>query len=100
MAVAADLGDMELSYGIAAILFPAQTASSPAVEDRLWLDRPDGFPTEILTGPAGKVMRDDPRFIALASRTGLLSYWRSGRMPDFCTRGHEPVCARIASARG
>lgn len=100
MAVAADLGDMDLSYAIAANLFPAQTAGSPADEDRLWLDRPDSFPTEILTGPAGKAMRGDPRFIALANRTGLLSYWRSGRMPDFCTREHEPVCARIGGARG
>jgi hypothetical protein len=31
----------------------------------------------------------------LADRVGLLDYWRSGRLPDFCTKAHEPVCARI-----
>jgi hypothetical protein len=41
-------------------------------------------------------MRRDPRYLALAQRLGLLDYWRSGRMPDFCTQAHEPVCAQIA----
>jgi DNA-binding winged helix-turn-helix (wHTH) protein/tetratricopeptide (TPR) repeat protein/TolB-like protein len=97
MAILADLGDFDGSYAIAASLYPASIAATPEEEDALWLDRPDGFPTAILTGPAGKTMRTDPRFMALASRTGLLRYWRSGRLPDFCTTAHEPVCGRIAA---
>jgi hypothetical protein len=31
-------------------------------------------------------MRTDPAFLALATRLGLVQYWRdTGRWPDFCT---------------
>jgi hypothetical protein len=44
-------------------------------------------------------MRTDARFLPLADRIGLLDYWRSGRLPDFCTKAHDPVCARISARR-
>jgi len=31
----------------------------------------------------------------LAGKLGLLAYWRTRHLPDFCTKAHEPVCARI-----
>jgi tetratricopeptide (TPR) repeat protein len=100
MTILADLGDRDRSFAIAADLYPLAIAKTPAEEDRLWLDQPDGFPTEILSGPAAAAMRGDPRFLILAQRLGLLAFWRSGAMPDFCTKAHEPVCARIAARQG
>jgi hypothetical protein len=40
-------------------------------------------------------MRRDPRFLALAERTGLLAYWRTGRAPDFCQQKPEAVCREL-----
>lgn len=38
-----------------------------------------------------------PAFAALATRIGLLDYWRrSGNAPDFCSAGAPPICARLA----
>jgi DNA-binding winged helix-turn-helix (wHTH) protein/tetratricopeptide (TPR) repeat protein len=95
MAVLADLGDLDRSFAIAAVLYPAWHAARGTDEDRLWLDNPGGFQTDPLTGPAARSMRSDSRFLDLAQKVGLLAYWRSTRLPDFCTKAHEPVCARI-----
>lgn len=97
--ILADLGDPDGSFAIAATLYPAWKALPGADEDRVWLDDPDGFETAILSAPAGKAMRADPRFLAIADKLGLLAYWRTTRLPDFCTGGHEPVCARIEPQR-
>ena len=97
MTVLADLGNRDRSFAIAADLFPASLA--PPGADPFWLDHPDAIGTAILTGPAGRSMRTDPRFLDLAGKLGLVQYWRSGRVPDFCTKGHEPVCARIYPRR-
>lgn len=99
MTILAELGDFDRSYAIAAGIYPTAVAATAADEDHIWLDQPDTFPAALLSAPAAKAMRRDPRFLALASRLGLLDYWRSGRLPDFCTRAHEPVCARIAAIR-
>jgi hypothetical protein len=40
-------------------------------------------------------MRQDPRFLDLARRIGLLAYWQSGRAPDFCNKRREPICATL-----
>jgi hypothetical protein len=49
-----------------------------------------------LTAGAAQPLRRDSRYLALAERVGLLEYWRSGRLPDFCTDPKpEPVCAAI-----
>lgn len=95
MAVLADLGDLDRSFTIAAVLYPVWHASPREDEDRLWLDNPGGFQSDSLTGPSARSMRSDPRFLDLARKLGLLAYWRSTRLPDFCSMAHEPVCARI-----
>jgi hypothetical protein len=36
--------------------------------------------------PVTRNLRQDPGFVALASRMGLIKYWReTGKRPDFCT---------------
>jgi len=97
MTILADLGDRDRSFAIAAQLYPASLA--PPGADPFWLDHPDAIGTAILTGPAGRSMRTDPRFLELAQKLGLLKYWRSGRVPDFCAKAHEAVCARIYPRR-
>jgi hypothetical protein len=96
MNILADLGDRDRAFAIAMDLYPASQAPAGEDQDRFWLDHPSRIGTGFLTGPAGKSMRADPRFLPLADKLGLLPYWRSGRMPDFCTKDHEPVCARIS----
>jgi DNA-binding winged helix-turn-helix (wHTH) protein/TolB-like protein len=40
----------------------------------------------ILFTPVTRNMRQDPRFVGLAARLGLIKYWReTGKWPDFCT---------------
>jgi hypothetical protein len=80
---------------VAERLYSARKGRTAAEEEALWLDHLDAEDTLYLTVPATAAMRRDPRFIALADRVGLLDYWRSGRLPDFCTKAHEPVCAQI-----
>lgn len=97
MNILADLGDRDRAFALASELYPAAEAPPREDKDAYWLAHPDGFDKAFLTGPAGKSMRADPRFLPLADKLGLLEYWRSGRMPDFCIKDHEPVCARISS---
>jgi hypothetical protein len=72
---------------------------TPLESDAIWLDQPFQQDTFYLTSPATIAMRRDPRFLPLVDRVGLLDYWRSGRLPDFCTQAHEAVCSRIAGHR-
>jgi DNA-binding winged helix-turn-helix (wHTH) protein/TolB-like protein len=97
MTVLADLGDRDRSFAIAATLYPAWHVPAGEDAERFWIDHPDGMNPAMLNGPAARAMRTDPRFLDLAQKLGLLQYWRSGRLPDFCTKAHEPVCARIAT---
>lgn len=98
MPILADLGDRDAAFAIAANAYPAWKAPAGANEEQVWLDDPGGFDTAILNGPAGKAMRADPRFLEIAGKLGLIAYWRATRLPDFCTAGHEPECAKIGPA--
>lgn len=91
----AQLGDLNSAFLLAERLYPSRVAPTLAGEDRIWLQDPDPNDVRFLTGPAAAPLRRDGRFLALARRVSLLNYWRSGRLPDFCTAGHEPICARI-----
>jgi len=91
----ATTGDLDAAYSIADRLFPRRVGSTPAETEKIWLDDPDPPPFEFVTSPAAAPMRRDPRFLALAERTGLLAYWRSGRPPDFCGKSPEPICKAL-----
>jgi len=52
----------------------------------LALDRHERLELWFLFTPVTRNMRQDPRFVALAARLGLIKYWReTGKLPDFCT---------------
>jgi len=92
----ATIGDLGSAYAIADTLYPRRIGRTPEETDRIWLDDPDGGgPLDFITSPAAAPMRRDPRYLALAERTGLLAYWRSGRPPDFCRKQPEPICAQL-----
>ena len=92
----ATVGDIDGAFAFADRLYPRLHGSSASEDDRLWLQSPGKPPFGILASPAAQSMRRDRRFLALAERTGLLAYWRSGRFPDFC-RGPAPeqICASL-----
>lgn len=95
----AQLGDLDDAFAYADLVYPQRRGRTAAEEEALWLKDPFQLDTALLTGQGAAPMRRDPRYLALADRLGLLDYWRSGRLPDFCTRGHEPVCAQITKKR-
>jgi DNA-binding winged helix-turn-helix (wHTH) protein/TolB-like protein len=95
MTALADLGDNDRAFAIAYRLFPSLRGRNAADEERIWLNQPDAFSVAVLSSPAAASLRRDPRFLDLAEGSGLLTYWRSGRLPDFCTVRHESVCAEI-----
>ena len=44
------------------------------------------FESWVLFTPVTRNLRQDPGFVGLASRMGLINYWRkTGKRPDFCT---------------
>jgi tetratricopeptide (TPR) repeat protein len=98
MSMLADVSDFDGAFAIARDLYPSWQAPAGTDEDRLWLDHPDGFATEFLTGPAGKALRTDPRFLGLARSEGLLDYWRKDGLPDFCKPPRpEAICGQLRS---
>ena len=53
----------------------------------LALDHQQHLEPRFLFTPITRDVRKNPGFIALASRMGLIEYWRAtGKRPDFCTR--------------
>lgn len=96
MLALAIVGDPDGAYVIADKIYPRRVGRTAAETRQIWLDEPDGAgPLEFVTSPAAAPLRRDPRYLALAQRTGLLAYWRTGRLPDFCRKRPEPICARI-----
>ena len=95
LVVLADLGEFDAAFARAELLYPRMKGRTAGEEEKLWLDRPNGHPTAILSAPSTAALRKDSRYIDLVERTGLRDYWRSGRLPDFCSKMHEPVCAQM-----
>jgi hypothetical protein len=60
----------------------------------LWLTRAyqvDVWPRVLLFSPSLASLRRDPRFMTIAARSGLVSYWRkTGVWPDFCADSTLP----------
>ena len=97
--VLAKLGDLDAAFALADPLYPGRVGRNPAEQERIWLDKPSVISLEFITSPAAAPLRRDPRYLALAQRTGLLEYWRSGRAPDFCRKQPEPICAQLLKRR-
>ena len=96
MLALARLGDIDDAFAIALRIYPNRVGRTAAEEDKLWLDTSRYGETDILMGPAAAPMRRDHRFLELARRLGLLAYWRSGRLPDFCRPPEpEPICSEL-----
>jgi DNA-binding winged helix-turn-helix (wHTH) protein/TolB-like protein len=98
MLALARMGDLDAAFIAADKLYPPRRGQTAADEDRIWLDHPDLTPLFFVTGPGAAPLRRDPRYVALAERVGLLAYWRTGRLPDFCQPPQrEPICLRLRS---
>lgn len=96
MLALARLGDVKMAMDTALATYPARIGRTPAEEEQLWLDSPRYGDTDILMGSGAAPLRTDPRYVDLARRLGALAYWRSGRLPDFCSGPRpEPVCAQL-----
>jgi DNA-binding winged helix-turn-helix (wHTH) protein len=93
------LGDLDDAFALAHRLYPNMRGRTPAEEDRLWLSHVDTLPLDLLSAPSTAPFRRDARFLAVAARVGLLDYWRTVHLPDFCQIEHEPVCKAIARSR-
>lgn len=92
------LGDNDDAFALASRIYPNRIGRSPAEEDKIWLDDEGNRygDSDILTGLAAAPLRRDPRYLELARSLGLLAYWRSGRLPDFCQPPTpEPICSRL-----
>ena len=98
MSAFAAVGDQDGAYAIADKLYPRRVGKTPEETERIWLEDPEGYaPAAFITSPAAASMRRDTRYIALAQRTGLLAYWRTGRRPDFCREQQpEPICRHFS----
>ena len=99
MLALARLGEADSGFALADRLYPSRRGKTWDDDDRIWINDPDTSDFALLTSAAAAPLRNDPRFLPLAERVGLLDYWRSGRLPDFCTKAHEPVCSRIVAKR-
>ncbi|GAA4724997.1 winged helix-turn-helix transcriptional regulator [Sphingomonas lutea] len=99
IAALAAIGELNTSFAIARDLYPNQVGRTRAEDEAMWLEQPAYFTVALLSANAGAPLRRDPRFVQLAEQIGLLRYWRTGKLPDFCTRGRpEPVCAKLKPA--
>jgi DNA-binding winged helix-turn-helix (wHTH) protein/TolB-like protein len=70
------------------ILMIAELGDTKAAIDaaNLAVDHHEQLPPRFLFTPIARDMRQDPGFIRLTNRMGLLKYWReTGKRPDFCT---------------
>jgi DNA-binding winged helix-turn-helix (wHTH) protein/tetratricopeptide (TPR) repeat protein len=86
------LNDRDGAIDVAEQLFPRAVGTTPRESEAIWLDDPYIGIEPMLAAPAAKWLRSDPRFLALAERSGAISYWRDDRLPDFCRERPEPVC--------
>ncbi len=88
----AKFNDKDTAFGVADAMFPRLSTGSAKGDEQLWLDEPYAGPDAMLSAPAMKWLRSDPRYLPIVERMGLAAYWRTGRLADFCTRDPEPVC--------
>ena len=63
-------------------------------------DKVDQYTLQTLFRPTLKNLRQNPRFLQIAARYGLLDYWRSsGNWPDFCLEPGLPYDCKKEAAK-
>ena len=84
-----------ISREIEVMMFAALGKTDEAFEAaNLALDRQQELLPRFLFTPVTRNLRRDPRFLPLASRMGLIKYWReTGKRPDFCDDGSRGDCS-------
>lgn len=82
---AADRGEITPENGI--MMLAALGETKQAIEAaNVALDRQQQMQPMFLFTPITRNVRQDPGFVPLAARLGLIKYWReTGKRPDFCT---------------
>ena len=89
---AADRGIISRENEIMMLAALGQTKQAIDVANSL-LDNRQPLETWFLFTPVTRALRLDPGFVPLASRLGLIQYWReTGKWPDFCT-DRTPECS-------
>ncbi|HYX47847.1 MAG TPA: winged helix-turn-helix domain-containing protein [Sphingomicrobium sp.] len=82
--MAGDQGTIDREHEIMMLSGLGQTKQAFEVANSL-IDHRDLEPWFLFT-PVTRTLRQDPSFIPLAARLGLIRYWReTGKWPDFCT---------------
>jgi len=88
---AADQGQVTRETEIMMLAALGETKQAIDAANRA-LDHQQPLEPRFLFTPVTRNMREDPGFVALASRLGLIKYWReTGKRPDFCSAGATPV---------
>jgi len=81
---AADRGDIPREIQI--MMLADLGATKQAMEAANWVVGRQQVQTWFLFTPVTGNMRQDPGFVRLADRLGLIKYWReTGKLPDFCS---------------
>lgn len=87
-----EINDRDAAIQVAEELSPRAVGATSRESEAIWLADPYVGIEPMLAAPAAKWLRSDPRFLALAERSGAIAYWRDDRLPDFCRKRPEPVC--------
>jgi hypothetical protein len=59
-----------------------------------------GAISAVLFRPPLRRFRQDPRFMQIAARAGLVKFWRqSGKWPDFCSEPDLPYDCKVEAAK-
>lgn len=90
------LGDRDSAFTLAQRGYGDIEGGSPIEREGAWIAGGGlYYPRYALWGSAMAPFRADRRFIDIARRGGLLTYWRSRHPPDFCSFERVPVCAIV-----
>lgn len=92
------LGALDDAFRFAALAYPDHRNLYPVDADA-WITEPWQWPDPSwLFTPPMEPFRNDPRFWAVAVRSGLVDYWQStGSWPDFCLQQLDR-CKSLAAA--
>lgn len=86
-----DLIQAQASFGRIDDAFETAQSIRDIEEAQLWV--------ESLFRPQTKALRQDPRFIHLAHRLGLVRYWKANEWPDFCYEPQLPYDCKEEAAK-